>query len=101
MTLMPPEKINLLRDLRGRTASGWLSNDGYMDFLETYPSLEKAVYANEDILKKTLGVSAQEFLKSLSKDRPPTNFNPDNVQNKPRPKWSRSQISRLRRVQGL
>lgn len=98
--LLPKWKINLLRDLR-QLEGGWASIPSYLFFLETTPKLERLIRIGEPGFKMLLGMDADEVLNSLSKDRPASNFNPDNRLGKKRPIWSKDQINRLKRVQGL
>lgn len=98
--LLEKWRINLLRDLR-QLESGWASIPSYLFFLETTPKLERLIRTGEPGFKMLLGMDADQVLNALSKDRPATNFNSNNRLGKPRPRWSREQVNRLRRVQGL
>lgn len=100
MKLLPKYQINFLRDLR-KLSNGWLLNNEYLDFLETYPIFEKTIRNNEVIIKEATGLTAEEFLNSIVTDRPSKNFNEGNRLKKSRYKWTKPQIQRLRRIRGL
>ena len=99
--MMRKDKINFLRDLRKLDQIKWLKPDDYILFLQRYPELEKIAYDNKRLIKEELGLTPEQFLQQFSKERPATNFNPGNILNKPRYKWTPSQYARLNAVRGL
>lgn len=101
--VLPPEQINLLRDLR-KLEGGWLSVDSYLAFLEKYPQLLQVLKRNENVIIEQLGMTFKEFMQDLSTKKPDTNLNPNNTLDKPRLNWIKQQVNRLvrlRTVNGL